>query len=158
MIPPAPPDTHYRQLGRITSAFAILDIQIGMVGHAARTGEPWTEDWRRVAGTVGMATRLCEAAVTLVSPELADEISQLLRDAEGVRAIRHNLAHGVFVLDPKTELDSHPWLLRTARNAEVPLVTEAEGDRLVREINTLSRRASELRVRVADYLRTQRRA
>ena len=47
MEPTSPPDAHYLHLGRVTAAFAMLDIQMGMIGRAAKTGEAWTENWSR---------------------------------------------------------------------------------------------------------------
>jgi hypothetical protein len=154
MRTPSPPDAHYLQLGRVTAAFAMLDIQMGMIGRAAKTGEPWTENWKKVAGRPGQAVTACTEAAELLPQELADRVRNLLQNAKNLRDERHRLSHGVFILDPDTELASHPWLLRTTRNEEVPLLDEQRGDELVRTLNVLSKTAGELRVAVAGWVRT----
>lgn len=156
MDAPSPPNEHYLQLGRVTAAFAMLDIQMGMIGRAARTGEAWTEDWQKVAGRPGQAVKSCIEAASSLPPELADRVNRLLQDARTLREERHRLSHGVFILDPATPMDSHPWLLRTTRNEHLPLLTQSRGDDLVRALNRLSRAAGQIRVAVADWVRDQK--
>lgn len=151
---PRPPDDHYLWLGRVSSNFAVLDIQMGQVGRAAATGEAWTEDWTLVAGKPGLAYRLCLRAVDLLEGQLAEAVTGLLAGSSELRDERHRLTHGAFVLDPGTDLASHPWLLRTARNEELPLLTADSGSDLVRQLVALTRRASELRRPVAEYARS----
>lgn len=151
---PRPPDEHYLWLGRVSSNFAVLDIQMGQVGRAAATGEAWTEDWKLVAGKPGQASRLCERAVALLDGELAKAVQSLLDDSVELRDERHRLAHGAFVMDPETTFDSHPWLLRTARNEELPLLTDETGGHLVRSLVGLTRRAANLRSPVALHARS----
>ena len=157
MRTPSPPNEHYLQLGRVTAAFAMLDIQMGMIGRAASTGEAWTEDWKQVAGRPGQAVKSCAEARRILPEDLADRVSRLLQHAQTVRDQRHRLSHGVFILDPDTELDSHPWLLRTTRNEDVPLLNEMRGDDLVRALNRLSKEAGEIRIAVAAWARGEQR-
>lgn len=42
---PHVPDEHYLWLGRISASYGMLDVQIGLLGHAAITGEKYTDDW-----------------------------------------------------------------------------------------------------------------
>jgi hypothetical protein len=153
---PRPPDEHYLWLGRVCSNFAVLDIQMGQIGHAAVTGEAWTENWTLVAGKPGLAYRLCAKAVGLLDGDLALAVQTLLEDSSKLRDERHRLTHGAFVIDPETTMDSHPWLLRTARNEEVALLTGETGGRLVRSLVGLTRRAADLRAPVAQHARSRR--
>lgn len=122
---------------------------MGMIGRAAKTGEAWTEDWKKVAGRPGQAVKSCTEATRVLPQDLAERVHRLLQDAKSLRDERHRLSHGVFILDPDTRLASHPWLLRTTRNEDVPLLDEKRGNDLVFALNKLSQAAGELRVAVA---------
>lgn len=145
MTQPAVPDTHYCWLGRVSASFGMLDVQLGMLGHAALTGENWTEDWTKVAGRPGMAVALCKQGVDKLPEKLAERTRALLEEAEPLRLRRHQLSHAVFVLDPEDLGPSAPWLLKDPKGGERPLLDEVEGEALVRAINGLSRAAGEIR-------------
>lgn len=142
---PEVPDEHYLWLGRVTAAYGMLDVQIGMLGHASVTGENWTDDWTKVAGRPGMAVDLCSRGLSLMPEELAERTRRLLADAEPLRLERHRLSHSVFVFDPESTGPGAPWSLKHPKGGESPLLDEAHGAELVRALNALSRAAGEIR-------------
>lgn len=145
MTAPQVPDEHYYWLGRVTAAYGMLDVQIGMLAHAALTGENWTEDWAGVAGRPGLAVQLCQGALPRMPDDLADRARALLEAAQPLRLRRHQLSHSVFVLDPESAGPTAPWVLKDPKGPERPLLYEDEGAELVRAINALSRTAGQLR-------------
>lgn len=155
--PPSPPDSHYTWLGRIVSACSILEVQIGMIGWAATTGERWTEDWFPIAGSWDKSKKLLRVGLPLLSAELANQVREVVAASKPLRDERNALAHASFILDPQTSLASNPWLIRTTRNIERPLLSGEEGGELVRGMNSLSRQAANLRIKAADYVRAGRR-
>lgn len=142
---PAIPDEHYLWLGRVTSAYGMLDVQIGMLGYAAQTGITWTEDWTQVAGRPGMAFQLCKHHLHLMPDTLASRAASLLDATEPLRQERHRLSHAVFILDPETQEESSPWLLKDPKGGETALLSASTGADLVRALNRLSREAGEIR-------------
>lgn len=149
MRTPEPPSDHYVWLGRVMSACSMLELQIGMIGWAAKTGESWTEDWGKVAGAPGGAIRLCTSALPLLDPDLASEIQRVLDEADPIRVERNKFSHAVFTLDA-TRAPGDQWVLRSARDVEFRPITAAEGGDLIRRANGLSREAAGLRVRAAE--------
>jgi hypothetical protein len=119
---PQPPDEHYYWLGRITAAAAMLDVQLGMLGHAATTGQSWTEDWEAVAGEPGGAARLCATGVKSMPLDLAATATEVLHEARRLRAERNRFVHAVLVMDPEWTGDSAPWLLKDPKGGELALL------------------------------------
>ncbi|WP_280478874.1 hypothetical protein [Nocardia asiatica] len=153
-LTPEPPADHYVWLGKVASACSMLEVQIEMIGWAWNHGQPWTDNWSEVAGSPGMARKLCEAALREMNPDLASEVSALLGDAALVREERNKFAHAVFILDP-TRPAGDQWILKSARDVEFgPLIAE-HGARLVATSKQLSRRAEMLRVRAVQERSTQ---
>jgi hypothetical protein len=130
------------------SACSLLELQIGMIGWAATTGEPWTENWGKVAGKPGGAIRLCADALPQLNPLLASEVQRVLDQAEPVRKERNKFSHAVFTLDP-TRAPDDQWVLRSSRDVEFR-PTATEGGDLIRVANRLSQEAASLRVRAAE--------
>ena len=151
LLTPSPPDDHYLWLGRVLSACSMLELQLGMIGWSAKTGELWTEDWRNVAGSPGAAWSLCQGAVTKVPEDLANELRDLMADAGSVRQERNKYAHAVFTLDPARPAGDQ-WVLRSGRDPDFRPLTEVEGSRLVSTANRLSRRASQIRSVVVSHV------
>jgi hypothetical protein len=147
MVAPAPPDEHYLWLGRVISACSMLELQMGMIGWSAKTGKLWTEDFRQVAGSPGAASKLCQAAASKLDEALANELRDLMTEAEPVRQERHKYAHAVFTLDPERPAGGQ-WVLKSGRDPDFAPLTEAQGSDLVRTANRLSQRASQIRRRV----------
>ena len=145
---PEPPADHYVWLGRVISACSMLELQIGMIGWAATTGEAWTENWAQVAGLPGGAICLCSDAIPLLDPELASDVQRVLDEATPVRRERNKFSHAVFTLDP-TRPPEDQWVLRSARDVEFRPITAAEGGDLIRVANRLSKQAASLRIRAA---------
>jgi len=150
MTTPLVPDEHYLWLGRISASYGMLDVQIGLLGHAAITGEKYTEDWSKLAGSPGAAVKLCERALPGMPADLADRAQELLEAAKPLRLRRHQLSHSVFVMDPTDDGPSAPWLLKDPKGSEGQLLEAVEGEAVVRAINRLSREASEIRAAVSS--------
>ena len=148
MDAPKPPADHYVWLGRVMSACAMLELQIGMIGWAAKTGEAWTEDWAKVAGVPGAAWRLCVDALPVLDPELASAVQRVLDEALPVRTERNKFSHAVFTLDP-TRAPDDQWVLRSPRDVEFRPITAAQGGALIRMANRLSQEAAMLRFKAA---------
>lgn len=153
MQPPSPPDEHYLWLGRVTAAYAMLDVQIGMLAHTAETGERWTDEWESVSGRPGQAVALCKAALPKMPEEIRLAVGSLLDSVSTLRQERHRLTHAVFVWDPAPDEAGAPWRLRDPRGGEFPPLVASQGAHLVAAFNGLSRRAAELRAALASEVR-----
>lgn len=122
-------------------------------GHAALTGEHWTEDWTGVAGRPGLAVQLCLRALPRMPDDLVDRARAVLEAAEPLRLRRHQLSHSVFVLDPGSAGPTAPWVLKDPKGPERPLLDEDEGAELVHAINALSKTAGQLRAELKQHRR-----
>jgi hypothetical protein len=129
----------------------MLELQLGMIGWSATTGERWTEDWRQVAGSPGAAWALCKKAIPQTPEHLANDLRDLLADAEPVRRERNKYAHAVFTLDLNRQ-SGDQWVLKSGRDPEFQPLTEAQGSHLVRTANRLSKRAGQLREQVVAHV------
>ena len=127
----------------------MLEIQIGMIGWAAKNGRPWTDDWMDVAGANGAAVKLCKNQLGSMDPALADDVRALLADADPVFRERNKFAHAVFTLDLGRPAGEQ-WVLKSARGSEFKPLTDKEGNVLVVTANRLSKRAKALSTRAAD--------
>lgn len=127
----------------------MLELQIGMIGWASTTGEPWTENWSEVAGVPGGAWRLCEQAVSSMNPSLGSAVTALLESAQPIREARNKFAHAIFILDLERP-GGDQWVLRSARDTEFKPLSEAEGAVLVSEANRLSQLARDLSQRAVS--------
>lgn len=127
----------------------MLEIQIGMIGWAAKNGKPWTEDWIEVAGKPGAALKLCREQLASMTVATAAEVRTLLAEAQPVFHERNNFAHAVFTLDPNRPGDDQ-WVLKSARVAEFKPLTAEQGGDLVATANRLSKQARALSSRAAD--------
>ncbi|OZE28476.1 hypothetical protein CH278_23960 [Rhodococcus sp. 05-2254-5] len=130
------------------AACSLLEIQIGMIGWAAKNGKPWTENWMDVAKSSGAAVELCKSQLRSMDTSLADDVRALLAEAQPVFHERNNFAHAVFTLDP-TRPGDEQWVLKSARVAEFKPLTAKEGSVLVATTNRLSKRAKALSARAS---------
>lgn len=146
---PRVPNEHYLWFGRISAAFAMLDLQLGLLGHAAATGERYTEDWTQVAGRPGQALGLAREATKILPSELAQEVQHLLDDIAELRNERHVLAHSVFVLNPPPAGALPSLVQRSPQGEERPSLNAAEGEALVSALNRATQRAVQLRKRAS---------
>lgn len=123
----------------------MLDVQLGMLGHASTTGQCWTEDWEAVAGEPGGAARLCATGVKSMPPDLAATATELLDEARRLRAERNQFAHAVLVMDPEWTGDSAPWLLKDPKGGELALLDPDRGAALTADANRLEQQAAAAR-------------
>lgn len=142
----------------MTIAFTQSDLQLGMCGWTATTGEGWTEDWAKVNGRPGAALALCRRALDVLPTDLADRLAALIARSERLRQERNQINHSALIFDPSTTQDSHPWLTRDTKGTEAALLSAERGYELTAALNALSRDASELRASILTHQRRARAA
>lgn len=152
MNAPTVPDDHYLLLGQVTAAAAMLDLQIGFVGHAAKTGQHYTENWQEVASAPGKAIRLARSALPHLDADLSAELVGLLAETEAALRERNRLAHSVLIFDPLEVGPTAPWFLRSMREETAGILHRGEDSdalALIVRFHDLAKEASALARRVA---------
>jgi hypothetical protein len=156
MKSPSPPVEHYEWLGRITAAASHLEVQLGQVGQAAISGDPYVDDWEDIAGAPSQAWNLANEAIALLEDPLRQQLREILAACGPLQRERNAYAHGALAVDPTVSSGSQ-WVIETAKYGKRPALTRSNAADLVAEIHRLAKRTNLLRGPVAEWARERKR-
>lgn len=145
---PAPPPEYYERLGRLTAMAAMAEIQLGLAGWAAKTGEAYTDNWS-FARKPGGAARYAEQHLDRLDADLRAELRSALNEFADHINRRHRAAHSVIGLDLRLP-QGEQWIIEGPRDearsmaAHMDDMTEATS-----ELHQLTVRVSQLRNAIA---------
>ncbi len=145
---PAPPPAYYEALGRLTAIASLVEIEIGLAGWAAESGEPYTEDWP-FGDAPGKAIRYLEDRLGLLGAELRTAAEAAIAEYRRLSDVRHRAVHGVLTLDPSLD-PGEQWVVKSARHGLLPMDhLQDEMRQATVELRELARRVDGLRAAIA---------
>jgi len=124
---PRPPAVYYEELGRLAAVASLAEIELGLCGHAAKSGESYTTDWT-FADRPMKAVNGADASCHLLDSDQGDELSALIDEFKELVQTRHRAAHSVISIDPALGPDEQ-WLIESPRDGVIPLIELLESMR-----------------------------